>query len=555
MGFDCTLHLIDEKAIREEFVPRLLQRSHNTTALDRVMSNADELWNTVRRALIEDDPENAASLLCQLAVTFSACSLPHQYERGFALCMWQDQEEAVAVDYPANLAFSPEPLFTAVVDEHPHLRGQFPTWFTGNYSTGVFIPADRVPEVLAWVEARIAPMAKGDQRQFKGLLGILRAAVDKRLAYWEATDLAIPMVSQAAGDPSLMIANYLGNEPGAPSNHVEQAPLLGHFNSWCKILDGCLVSMDYSPFETNFWNLNTWPPPLLNTLQEFATNATHSHDGRWLLFSETDPQASPRHFRPRLFSDLGKEPERVSPVIVDGAEISISTGGFFGDRMFVFRDPPSNSKVGDLLAGPLWLEGSVWKPIPGLPEVRATASALPNFIDNPLVGTVRLSDGCDVIIWDGDGYELRKNRFEKTFSMQARSSGDNWSYTADGEDGFFYLSDRRLFEVHRNSKPIPHAPKWTNIMAIGVGPAGGILLKEGDNKDGDVAKLYFPTDGMFIHIEPELFDDKDYPFIYWSKSADRFIVLANHFLAVSTAAVLSLPRSQISGGKKAKKRY
>ncbi len=89
-------------------------------------------------------------------------------------------------------------------------------------------------------------------------------------------------------------------------------------------------------------------------------------------------------------------------------------------------------------------------------------------------------------------------------------------------------------------------------MYVRPGPAGGILLHEGGSKDGDVAKLYFPADGTFIHIEPELFDDKDYPFITWSAPADRFIVLAGKFLAVPTAAVLSLPRYRASTGRRVK---
>jgi hypothetical protein len=550
MGFDCTLHLVDEKAIREEFVPRLLRRSRKKTALDRVMQNPAELWTTARRALDGDDPDIAASLICQLAVIFSACSLPHHYERGFALCMWQDQHKDIAVDYPSEFAFSPEPLFAAVVEEYPRLHGHFPTWFTGNYSTGVFIPSDQVPEVLGWVENQIAPMAKGDRRFFKGLLRILHAAADQHLAYWEATDLAVPVVGQCPGDPNLMTAGYLGNEPGTPGRQVETAPLTGHFDSFgCTVVDGWLVSADGSPFETNFWDLSTWPPRFAHTLPEYAPYRSRSRDGSWLLFSDTDPHTTPRTFRPRLFSDLGKKPDGIFPVVADGRELSIRVGGIIGGRPMVFRDPPDGAKCGDRLPPPLWLQGKDWVPVPGLPRAEARPSALPNSVEKPVVGIAQLADGGDVVVWDGDGYELRGKRFEKTFSLEAKLSYVDWTSAPAGTHGFFYLSDRRLFEIHRHGKRTAHARKWTNIMSVGSGPAGGILLKEGGNKDGDVAKLYFPADGTFIHIEPELFDDKDYPFIYWSPSADRFIVVAGTFLAVPTAAVLSLPRYRASTGR------
>jgi hypothetical protein len=544
MGFDCTFHLIDEQAIREEFVPRLLGHSLEKTALDRVREDADELWNTVRESLVGDDPESAASLVCQLAVMFSACSLPHQYERGFALCLWEGQEQDIAVEYPVKFSFSPEPLFDEVVKAHPSLRGHFPTWFNGNYSTGVFIPSRHVPEALAWVEDRVATFAEGHRRRFKGLIRILRAAAGKDLAYWEATDLAVPMADQFPGAPDLMIADFLGNEPGTPNPQVKEAPITGHISqSHCDLHDRWLISSDSDPFETGFWDMSVWPPRLEYSLPEFAVGAARSRDGRWLLFSETDSKAKPRTFRPRLFSDLSQKPDGVFPALIDGNEISVRLGGFFGDRPLVFIDPPSIFKPGDLLPPPLWLDGNEWKPVPDLPAAEIRPSAIKGWVENPVVGVVHLADGCDALLWDGAGYEQKGARFEMTFSMGARASSVAWSTVPAGADGFFYLSNRCLFEIHRHSQPKAHGEEWTNIMFIRPGPAGGILLQEGDNPDGDVAKLYFPGDGEFIHLKPELFDDSDYPLICWSAPLDCFVALRKHkVLAIPTSAALSLPR-------------
>jgi hypothetical protein len=553
MGFDCTLHLVDERAVREEFVPRLLERSAGPTALDRVMTNADEVWQEVRTALRGGDPEEAASLVCQLAVTFSACSLPHQYERGFALSLWRDQETDVAVDYPDRFAFSPEPLFGDVVAKYPALRGRFPRWFAGNYSTGVFVPADRVPEVLAWAEQKVGGFAKGDRRQFKGLLGILRAAAGSGLAYWEATDLAVPMADQYPGDPALMLAGHLGNEPGTAGRAVEAAPLTAHAGILGRrLLDHWFVSADYQPFGTNVWDLSAWPPRLAHAMSEYAPYQARARDGRWLLFSETNAKASPRSFRPRVFSDLGRPPDLVAPVVIGGVEQSITDGGFVGDRPLVFVRPPHTTRRGDPVPPPRWLAGQDWQPVPGLPTATARPTALRTMVEDPVVGLVPLGNGGDVVVWDGDGYELRGERFEKTFATAAEPCHGDWSSVPAGADGFFYLSARRLFEVHRGGVPTAHAPKWTNLTHVGQGPGGGLVLKEGDNKDGDVGKLYFPADGTFIHIEPELFDDKDYSFIYWSPATDRLIVLSDRFLAIPTSAVLSLPRYRATTGRRVK---
>ena len=59
MGYDCTFHLIDEQALRERFVPKLLGRSDEETAFDRVVENADQLWTEVREGLNGEDPERA----------------------------------------------------------------------------------------------------------------------------------------------------------------------------------------------------------------------------------------------------------------------------------------------------------------------------------------------------------------------------------------------------------------------------------------------------------------------------------------------------------------
>jgi len=553
MGFDCTLHLVDEKAIREEFVPRLLGESQEETELDRVAEDAAELWETMRKALEEDDPEAAASLLCQLALKFSACSLPHQYERGFALSLWANQEEDIAVEYPGEFAFSPELLFARVVQKYPKLHGHFPMWFTGNWSTGVFIPSNRVPEVLAWIEKKINKFSKGDQRHFKGLLGILRAATDNKLAYWEATDLAFPMASQFPGDPNLMMARYLHNEPGIPGRQLEEAPVTEHFHYYDRDLaDQWLVTSNVSPFETSFWDMSVWPPGHSFTVPEYAPYRAFSHDGQWLLFSEMDPKATPRNFRPRLFSNLSKKCDGEFPVVVDGKELSIRNGGFIGSKLLVFREPDWQPKVGDSLAPPLWLNDGQWQPAPGLAAVPAQSSVLEGFIDKPVAAIVRLADGTELLIWDGDGYELNGSHFEKTFAMRAKKPERTWTHVVSGTDGFFYLSNRLLFEVHRGNEPTPHASRWKNIMYVRPGPGGGILLQEGTNKDGDIAKLYFPATDTFIHIEPELFDDKDYAFIHWSEKADRFVVACDRFLAVRTATVLSLPRYRASTGRKVK---
>lgn len=560
MGYDCTFHVIDEEAIRNRFVPKLLEHTDEETELDQVMEEADSLWEQVRGALEGRDteepdeevgPEQAASLLCQLAVIFSACSLPYHYERGLAFSLWDRLDFDGAGEFPEAFAFDPEPLFGEVLEEYPAVRGQFNRWFTGNYSTGVYVPATHVPEVLDWLETKVQSFAKGDRRQFKGLRAILRTAAARKLGFWEATDLAVPMMGTAPGDPSLMTADYLHNLKGEPSQQVERTAADGEVSAYdWSIAGGSLVTASQETWRTSCWDLATWPPRAVHVLPEFAPYRRRLRDGRWLFFSSANAKEKPRVFRPRLVGTDGSW-QAVPPVVIDGEERSVTVGGVVGEKLIVFQ--PFDSYVGtsqpNLLAPPLMLDKGNWVICPGLSPVEGRPSALAEYIEGPVCAIVNLADGADLLLWDGDGYEWRSGRFELTFPLGARRAERDWTSLPSGQDGLYYLAGRHLFEAHRGQPPVAHCPAWTNIMYLFPGPQGSILVREGDNKDGDAAKLYFPQDGTFLHIEPELFDDNEYSFVYWSQLSDRFLVqYGQEWLSVPTALVLEQTRYRADTG-------
>ncbi len=566
MGYDCTFHVIDEDAIRHRFVPKLLRRVDTNTELDKIIENSESLWERVRGALNgqhpeepEEDasPELAASLVCQLAVMFSACSLPHHYERGLAFSLWDRLDLDGASEFPDSLAFDPETLFSEVVDEYPTLRGQFSRWFTGNYSTGVYLPAHHVSEVLAWLENTIQSFSKGDRRRFKGLVEILRTAAASNLGFWEATDLAVPMMGTAAGDPKLMTADYLHNLKGKGNSRVERAPIEGDLNAYdWSIANSELISADQGKWRTSCWDLAKWPPVQVHVVEEFSPYRTRLRDGSWLLFSSANANEKPRVFRPRLLG-ADRSWQAIAPVIIDGKERSVSKGGFIDRKLIVFQpiETSSGTSQSKSLAPPVMLDGTNWILCPGLASVEARPSELRGFFEDPVCGIANLADGCDLLVWDGDGYEWRSGSFWRsgkfivTFPMAARKGERNWTSLSAGNDRLFYIAGRRLFEARRGQPPIIHAANWANIMYLFPGPQGSIIVREGDNKDGDASKLYFPQDGSFIHIEPELFDDNEYSFVYWSERSNRFLVhYGKEWLSIQTSVVLDQPRFRADSG-------
>ena len=66
MGYDCTLHVVDDRIIREKFVPRLLGTSNDRCAFDE-RDDADEIWSQVKSALGNSaEAKTAGSYVCQL---------------------------------------------------------------------------------------------------------------------------------------------------------------------------------------------------------------------------------------------------------------------------------------------------------------------------------------------------------------------------------------------------------------------------------------------------------------------------------------------------------
>ncbi len=85
MGFDCTLHVIDEDLIRNEFVPRLLCKKECTSPFDS-RQDSKEMWKRVRESLnkrpVDDESCSAkttAHMVSQLAVVYCASVLPYHY--------------------------------------------------------------------------------------------------------------------------------------------------------------------------------------------------------------------------------------------------------------------------------------------------------------------------------------------------------------------------------------------------------------------------------------------------------------------------------------------
>jgi len=90
---------------------------------------------------------------------------------------------------PPSLIGTLELNCPALCKRYPGL--ELPRRFDGNYSTGIFIPAARVAEAHAFVQAALTRMVGNDEKPFRQLLRVLRVAAARGLGYWEATECTV----------------------------------------------------------------------------------------------------------------------------------------------------------------------------------------------------------------------------------------------------------------------------------------------------------------------------------------------------------------------------
>jgi hypothetical protein len=117
-------------------------------------------------------------------------------------------------------------------------------------------------------------------------------------------------------------------------------------------------------------------------------------------------------------------------------------------------------------------------------------------------GKVTMADRTEVLIWDGNGYELKGGRFERTWELAAEDSVGlgGWTAVPWGEDGFFYLSGRQVWCARRGADPVPVMPDADNVMFLSPGPGGSVIASHGKNRKALAARVWFPADGTYIPV-------------------------------------------------------
>jgi hypothetical protein len=510
MGFDCTLHLVDEELMRREFIPRLLRDGppptlrdrlfHRSprfepTTFDRKRGDAQRLWKRARRALRMTSPETAARCIAELALLFNSCELPFEPSRNVALSLWSGLHEDLPDHVPHDLLGSPDDLFGDLIDAFPALRGCFPDYFDGNGSLGVYVSAVKVPALARWVEEQIGGLDKGDRAGLLAVARVLKVAAIEGYGYWEATEIDVEWTE------SDLLRRKTTSVP-AVRKHIVPFPTFlaaGHCGTR-------IVLSDQDGHKTALFDLDGWPPRELARIERYTLAAAQSPDGRWALLTSRERG----RFDARV---LSSRLDPASTVLLAGGDAGRDIG-WLGARVFVL---PGIEGLTPLIER----DGRLEAP----PELPAPVPSTKHF--GAERGAVRMGDGTDILIHDGDGYAVADGTLERVLDLHVDSSHWRWSCAQSGSDGFFFLSNRRLYEVHRGGKPIRHLHGLDNIMEISPGPPGWLLLKEGDNKLGDVGKAYCPASSVLFSITHEslgLTVDDLLDSVYWSPGSESVLL-------------------------------
>ncbi|HEV3448451.1 MAG TPA: hypothetical protein VG099_27690 [Gemmataceae bacterium] len=434
----------------------------------------------------------------------------------------------------------PESLFGELVAKHPELKGRFPMELSGNFSVGIFVPAEAVPGLLNWVERQQKRFPKSERRYLRGLLLVLKQAAERKLAYWEGAEVPVPMqtirppVEQRRSD-------------------LEEAQAPAGVRLWLEGAGKETLVFEAGRFRTVFADVNVWPPRYTVVSGEYPRSAAQSPKGRWVTAATTT-------WDPPYYNVFVRDHPKAEPTILRAPalrEFGVGWVGFLGERVVAVLDKELPKRPdGTVVKGPDGFPLGWEHELPAIPLIEKDGElvpieGLPTASERyPQWGTAHLRDGSEVFLWLGNGYELRNGRFELTFPLGAKFEHKEVPPAPFGSDGFFYLSERRPYSVQRGQERVAHLLKLSNVMYILPAGEDVYLLKEGNNELDDLGKLYLPNEDAYIGLKPELFEDADpseIHWLHWAQACNRLVAATSEsFWAVPIEKVLALPRHRAS---------
>jgi hypothetical protein len=270
-------------------------------------------------------------------------------------------------------------------------------------------------------------------------------------------------------------------------------------------------------------DFDTWPPAPIIIDNEYISSFDVQPDGRLIVCSMLTKPAS--DYRVRVHSPSGwtdksaQEPANPIPAPLPGGLCEV---WMIGNQVIVFdsnvsqHHPPETKHA-------YTLEDGCFQVVSALPEIQAFDPE--RKYQQYVSGKVTLADGTDVLIWDGDGYEIQPDGLQRTWQLGVQNSFIDWTAVRWGADGFFCLSNRQMMYAKRGTTPTRFLPDADNIMFLSPGPNDSIIASRGQNLKALAASVWFPASGSYIPITRKdlAIPPRQHPReLYWSATTRHF---------------------------------
>ncbi len=517
MGWDCTLHVVDEASLAR-FSARFLRGEHRDGAFDAEY-HADELIEKTKLLIAEDVAEGARAV-GELALLYASTETPHLYSRGFALSLWDD--DVMGAPLPIALLGNVESLIPEVVRAYPAIAGRVPTMFDGNYCVGTFVAARDVPALLDYVERVIDAMVPGKRSAYLPLLKVLRVAAARGHAYWEGTDLSVSKANQ----------EWLAND--APAQ-VQVEP-----NPFTSPLVRPLAIRGSTWFMRESWKLHevdvAASPPSVTTHEGVqVTMAAFTPWSTLMVRIATDPSQSPYQFS---YAEIveGAGPQAATPLALD---IPFKLAKAYGTHAGVLLLPDRYGDVVTYAPYVLRADGVVERveaPAPTCTPGELRCAAAP------------FGDGSLLVVWDRRPYRWDGGLSLTPLGDEELGVPDDLPSTVTLDDGSIVGGfGRKLLRIDSEGRRSTVLP-LTNVMAVGRGPGDVLVIKEGENAEADALKLWWPGSREVTHVQPEVLGLESHPTLtYYDPARDQLVAMRpGAWHAVPWATLAALPRVDLA---------
>jgi hypothetical protein len=488
VGWDCTLHVVDNASLAR-FSARFLRGMHRRAAFDREY-DADALIGNVKQ-LIATDPETGARALGELALLYVSTETPHAYCRGFALALWDDAVMKAAL--PKKWLGTVEIYLADIIAAYPKLAGRVPRGFDQRYCVGPVVSPRDVPGLLAFVDKVVEAMPPQGRVRYRPLGEVLRVAAARGLGYWEGTDIDVVQTHEswlaAVRRPRVVTA-----PSPLTSSHARPLAITG---------DRMLVGEHFV-----FHELDTasFPAAVITHDDMQVTAAAFTPWGTELVRMVIDREARPFKFG---YFEL---PDR-SPLAIDpGFAIGLACPTH--DGVLLFPQPATQQRTG---VRPLVLRPPATLEALSLPE--------PATSDHVECDAAVFGDGSVLVVWDGVPYRWDGVAPPVSLGGRLEPSDDPGAAVALSDGSIVGGFGRKLVRIDRDGQRTAVLP-LDNVVALARGPGDALIIREGDNPEGDVLKLWWPATREVTHVPPKLLELDDRPMFVYFDAAAQLVVAA-----------------------------